>query len=84
MNNKNYTAPSGLEAIAVIRAFDLDFNLGNVCKYILRYGHKGDENDALQDLYKARDYLNYAIKAHIEKTSRFADNLKGLAEREQL
>jgi hypothetical protein len=82
MFNKNYIK-NGIEARTVIRAFGLDFNLGNVCKYILRYGHKGDLDDALRDLYKARDYLDYAIEEHIERTSRlYPDDLKGLAERE--
>lgn len=70
--NKNYIQ-NGLEARTVIRAFGLDFSLGNVCKYILRYGHKGDSDDALRDLYKARDYLDYAIEEHIEKTSKLEE-----------
>mgnify|MGYP003953782135 CR=1 FL=1 len=30
---------------------------GNVCKYVVRWEHK----DGLNDLYKARDYLNAVI-----------------------
>lgn len=33
------------------------FFLGNACKYILRYQHKGN---ALEDLMKAKDYLEWA------------------------
>ena len=43
----------------VIAAWRLDYWLGNVVKYIARHQRKGD---ALGDLRKARDYLNYAIQ----------------------
>lgn len=49
----------GLEAIDVIEAFDLGFNLGNVAKYILRAGHK---DSRVQDLKKARYYLDREIE----------------------
>lgn len=52
------------EAIKVIRAWQLEFNLGNVIKYIARAGKK---DAVLQDLKKARWYLDDEIKA-IEKT----------------
>jgi len=49
------------EVIKVIFAWGLDksFCLGNVIKYIARHEHKGT---ALQDLKKARWYLDEAIK----------------------
>jgi hypothetical protein len=37
----------------------LNFNLGNVIKYISRAGRKGD---ILKDLYKARQYLDFEIE----------------------
>ncbi|NJN63733.1 MAG: DUF3310 domain-containing protein [Acidobacteria bacterium] len=46
------------EAIKVIRAWGLDFSLGNAVKYICRAGKKGP---ALEDLKKARWYLDEAI-----------------------
>ena len=46
------------EAIKVIEAWELGFNLGNVVKYIARAGKKGD---AKQDLEKAVWYLNREI-----------------------
>lgn len=46
------------EAIKVIEAHDLNFRLGNVVKYVLRAGKKGD---ALQDLGKAKWYLEREI-----------------------
>lgn len=47
------------EAIKVIRAWDLGFNLGNTLKYIARHLKKGS---ALEDLKKARWYLDEQIK----------------------
>ncbi|MGJ4941405.1 DUF3310 domain-containing protein [Bradyrhizobium sp. HKCCYLS1011] len=46
------------EAIKVVEAWDLDFYLGNVVKYVSRAGKKGDE---LEDLKKARWYLDRKI-----------------------
>jgi hypothetical protein len=47
------------EAIKVIEAWGLGFNLGNTVKYISRTGKKGE---ALEDLRKARWYLEREIK----------------------
>lgn len=46
----------------VISDWDLNFNLGNVVKYISRAGRKSD--DILEDLLKAREYLNYEIEEY--------------------
>jgi len=46
------------EAIKVIEAWDLDFCLGNVVKYISRAGKK---NNTIEDLKKAQWYLNRKI-----------------------
>jgi len=46
------------ETIKVIQAWELDFLLGNVVKYISRAGKKGN---VLEDLQKARWYLDRAI-----------------------
>ena len=48
------------EAIKVIEAWGLGFNLGNVVKYIARAGKKGA---ALPDLIKARDYITFEIES---------------------
>lgn len=48
--------PSGVECIQVCEHFG--FCLGNVIKYIWRAGHK---NDAVEDLMKARWYLDREI-----------------------
>lgn len=46
------------EAIKVIEAWRLGFNLGNAVKYVARAGKKGE---ALEDLKKARWYLDREI-----------------------
>lgn len=53
-------ADNPYEAIKVITAMGLNFNLGNVLKYIARAGKKTP--DALVDLRKARAYLDYEIE----------------------
>ena len=47
------------EAIKVIEAWNLNFSLGNVIKYISRAGKK---NETLEDLEKAAWYLDRAIQ----------------------
>jgi hypothetical protein len=53
------------EAIKVIDAWGLNFNLGNVAKYISRAGKKGE---ALEDLEKAKQYLEFEIAKLKEKS----------------
>jgi hypothetical protein len=48
--------PSGVECIAVVEHFN--FNRGNAIKYVWRAGDKGNE---LEDLKKARWYLDREI-----------------------
>ena len=47
-----------IQPLEVIEDWGLGFHLGNVLKYIGRAGHKGD---ALDDLRKARTYLDREI-----------------------
>jgi hypothetical protein len=49
---------SSMQPWAIIDAWGLDFYAGNVLKYILRYKHKG----GLEDLQKARHYLDKLIE----------------------
>ncbi len=49
------------EAIKVIDAWNLGFSLGNTVKYISRAGKK-DSNKELEDLKKAKWYLDHHIK----------------------
>jgi hypothetical protein len=58
VNHPAHYTRGGIEAIDVIEAWDLGFCLGNTVKYIARAGHKGD---ALEDLRKARWYLDREI-----------------------
>ncbi len=48
------------EPLAVIEAWGLNFSRGNAVKYIARAGHK-DGNSELDDIMKARDYLDREI-----------------------
>jgi len=58
---KHYTShPSGVECIEITR--HMNFNLGNVVKYIWRSGLKGGEDIPIQDLEKAQWYLNDEIE----------------------
>lgn len=52
-------ADNPYEAIKVIEAWELGFCLGNTVKYISRAGKKGD---AIEDLKKARWYLDREIQ----------------------
>lgn len=54
---KHYTWLNGIEVIDITS--QLDFVIGNCVKYLLRAPHKGNE---LEDLKKARWYLDYRIK----------------------
>lgn len=49
------------EAIKVIDAWNLDFCLGNVVKYVSRAGKK-DNNSKEQDLKKALWYLEHELE----------------------
>lgn len=56
----HYQTEAGLEAIHVIGAFfRYNYNLGQVFKYIARCGKK---NDPIEDLKKARWYLDKDIE----------------------
>ena len=50
-----------IQPIDLINAQNLNFNLGNVVKYVCRAGKKEGESN-LKDLKKAKDYINYEIK----------------------
>lgn len=50
-----------IQPIDLINAQDLNFNLGNVVKYVCSAGKKEGEN-TLSDLEKAKDYINFEIE----------------------
>jgi hypothetical protein len=57
----HYRKSTGHEAIDVIEAWELGFNLGNAVKYISRNGLK-DPQKRVEDLEKARWYLDREIQ----------------------
>lgn len=63
---KHYTSAS-IEPIEVINAWDLNFNLGNVIKYVARAGKKR-RSTLVQDLQKARQYLDFEIMRYADNT----------------
>lgn len=61
VNHPAHYTDGGIEVIDFIEAKLLGYHLGNVIKYICRAGKKGT-NMGLQDLQKARWYLDRAIE----------------------
>ena len=59
MKQPHYETESGFDVIDVCKAYDLNFNKGNMVKYVCRAGKKQDE---LTDLLKAKEYLEREIK----------------------
>ncbi len=60
VNHPPHYKVGGIETIDFIEAKKLNYNIGNVVKYITRADHKGNRK---QDLEKARWYLDREIKA---------------------
>lgn len=58
-NSLHYEATGEYDLIDIISDYKLNFNRGNVLKYIIRAGKKDDE---LQDLHKALDYIQREIQ----------------------
>ena len=58
---EHYT--KGIETIDYILSWNMDYVRGNIIKYVTRFPYKGT---ALQDLKKAKWYLEYLIK-EVEK-----------------
>lgn len=61
VNNPVHYTTGGIETIDFIEAKKLNYNLGNVVKYITRADHKGNK---LEDLRKAQWYLSREILAN--------------------
>ncbi len=61
VNHPEYYSSGGIEAIDFIEAHGLNFNRGNVIKYITRAGRKGGEEE-LTALEKAKWYLDREIE----------------------
>jgi hypothetical protein len=71
VNSPGHYHPGDYEVYKVLEAWGLDnsFYLGNVVKYVARCGHKGE---AIEDLQKARWYLDRKIKVleQVERESK--------------
>lgn len=60
VNHPEHYTSTGIEVIDIIESFALPYHLGNTIKYILRAGKK-DPNKVIEDLQKARWYLDRYI-----------------------
>lgn len=56
MSKPYYNKIAGVECIEIAQHFN--FNLGNVIKYVWRAGKK---DDAVKDLIKAKEYIEFEI-----------------------
>jgi hypothetical protein len=56
--------PSGIECIEITRHHD--FCTGNAIKYLWRCGLKGGSEKRVEDLKKARKYIEFAIEKEVE------------------
>lgn len=61
INHPSHYTRGKIEVIDFIEDQQLPYHLGNVIKYIARAGYKGDKLDKLEDLKKARWYLDRYI-----------------------
>lgn len=59
----HYTTNTSLDVIDVCKMYDLNFNKGNVIKYVCRSGKKESE---VKDILKAIEYLNRELK-HLQE-----------------
>lgn len=59
VNHPSHYVKGGYEVIDVIEAYDLNFRLSNVIKYVLRHNDKGRP---IEDLEKALFYLQRDIQ----------------------
>lgn len=64
VNHPSHYKVGGIETIDFIEAKSLNYNLGNVVKYITRADHKSNK---LEDLKKAQWYLNREV-SNLEKS----------------
>ena len=67
VNHPSHYTSTKFEVIDIIEEFELDYHLGNVAKYLLRAGKK---DDIVQDLSKARWYLDRKIAQLQENNSK--------------
>ena len=73
MKPKHYQTNT-IDIIDICKLYTLNFNKGNVVKYICRAGKKEGESE-LKDLTKALDYINREI-AHYKTTKAYDTEIK--------
>jgi len=66
----HYENGTQIDVIEFATMYDLNFNRGNIIKYIVRAGKKDDE---VKDLEKAMDYLRRKIETVRERRDRLRD-----------
>lgn len=59
---KHYENTTEIDVIEFCNIYNLDFTEGNIIKYIVRYKLK----NGIEDLNKAKDYLDRLIKREYE------------------
>ncbi len=62
---------NGLDVIDMIKIFNLNFNEGNILKYLLR-----KKNQDIEDLTKIIDYANRELK-HLNELKKDTETLHG-------
>jgi len=63
-NNTHYSQKdSNYEPYKVISKWNLNFNLGNVIKYVVRAGKKKN-NSLEEDLLKAKQYIDFELEMY--------------------
>lgn len=67
----HYENGKGYDLIDVISDYELNFNRGNIIKYVCRAGKKDDE---IKDLEKALDYLNREIEILRSQRSQWVED----------
>ena len=55
----HYEATGNYDVIDIAKDYKLNFNLGNVIKYVLRCGKK---DDPISELTKAKDYIERELE----------------------
>lgn len=69
----HYENNKGYDVIDFIKDYNLNFNRGNIIKYLARAGKKDNE---LQDLRKALDYLQREIDHYERLQTEWIENNK--------
>lgn len=68
INHPSHYADGNIEVIDFIESRNFPYHLGNVVKYVSRAGKKNPDKE-LEDLFKARWYLNRFAEKRIENTT---------------